>query len=134
LKKTIIDNEQFTKHLIAKSPNWRYFFEILAKLGLDLEIRAKHGAEFLIEHRSQRSESAMDFYQTAHPKAENTCRILQGNTGFVNLAGGNGHGSGIPFGREWGGIMDGVLALRCEQTPWGDLGPTESGPSGGGWF
>jgi hypothetical protein len=34
LKKTIIDNEQFTKHLIAKLPNWRYFFEILAKLGL----------------------------------------------------------------------------------------------------
>jgi hypothetical protein len=34
LKNTIIDNEQFTKHLIAKLPNWRYFFEILAKLGL----------------------------------------------------------------------------------------------------
>jgi len=36
LKNTIIDNEQFTKHLIAKLPNWRYFFEILAKLGLNL--------------------------------------------------------------------------------------------------
>jgi hypothetical protein len=31
---TIIDNEQFTKLLMAKLPNWRYFFEILAKLGL----------------------------------------------------------------------------------------------------
>jgi hypothetical protein len=34
LKNTIIDNKRFTKLLIAKLPNWRYFFEILAKLGL----------------------------------------------------------------------------------------------------
>jgi hypothetical protein len=35
LKNTIIDNKQLTKPLIAKLPNWRYFFEILAKLGLE---------------------------------------------------------------------------------------------------
>ncbi len=35
MKNTIIDNKQLTKPLIAKLPNWRYFFEILAKLGLD---------------------------------------------------------------------------------------------------
>jgi len=34
LKNTIADNKRFTKLLIAKLPNWRYFFEILAKLGL----------------------------------------------------------------------------------------------------
>jgi hypothetical protein len=35
LKNTIADNKRFTKPPIAKMPNWRYFFEILAKLGLD---------------------------------------------------------------------------------------------------
>jgi hypothetical protein len=34
----IVDNELFTKSLIAKLPNWRYFFEILAKLGLKLPL------------------------------------------------------------------------------------------------
>jgi hypothetical protein len=34
LKNTIADNKRFTKPLIAKLPNWRYFFEILAKLGV----------------------------------------------------------------------------------------------------
>jgi hypothetical protein len=34
VKKTTVDNKQFIKPLIAKLPNWRYFFEILAKLGL----------------------------------------------------------------------------------------------------
>jgi hypothetical protein len=35
LKNKIADNNRFTKPTIAKLPNWRYFFEILAKLGLD---------------------------------------------------------------------------------------------------
>jgi hypothetical protein len=35
LKNAIVDNKLFTKHLMAKLPNWRYFFEILAKLGLN---------------------------------------------------------------------------------------------------
>jgi sulfur relay (sulfurtransferase) complex TusBCD TusD component (DsrE family) len=37
VKKTTVDNKQFIKPLIAKLPNWRYFFEILAKLGLKAE-------------------------------------------------------------------------------------------------
>jgi hypothetical protein len=37
LKNTIADNKRFTKPPIAKMPNWRYFFEILAKLGLNVE-------------------------------------------------------------------------------------------------
>jgi hypothetical protein len=36
VKKTTVDNKQFIKPLIAKLPNWRYFFEILAKLGIGL--------------------------------------------------------------------------------------------------
>jgi hypothetical protein len=36
LKNTIADNKRFTKPPIAKMPNWRYFFEILAKLGFGL--------------------------------------------------------------------------------------------------
>jgi ATP-dependent DNA ligase len=36
LKNTIADNKRFTKPPIAKLPNWRYFFEILAKLGLEI--------------------------------------------------------------------------------------------------
>jgi hypothetical protein len=41
LKNTIADNKRFTKPPIAKLPNWRYFFEILAKLGLNHENQAR---------------------------------------------------------------------------------------------
>jgi hypothetical protein len=41
LKNTIVDNKQLTRDLIAKLPNWRYFFEILAKLGLKFGIAGK---------------------------------------------------------------------------------------------
>jgi hypothetical protein len=42
LKNTIADNKRFTKPPIAKLPNWRYFFEILAKLGLNPRGSAIH--------------------------------------------------------------------------------------------
>jgi hypothetical protein len=47
LKNTIADNKRFTKLLIAKLPNWRYFFEILAKLGLSFCHPAHHVSKFL---------------------------------------------------------------------------------------
>jgi hypothetical protein len=44
-KNTIADNKRFTKPPIAKLPNWRYFFEILAKLGLRRGRRSKSRVE-----------------------------------------------------------------------------------------
>jgi hypothetical protein len=38
VEKTIADNKRFTKPQIAKLPNWRYFFEILAKLGSGMAV------------------------------------------------------------------------------------------------
>jgi hypothetical protein len=48
-KNAIVDNYLFTKHLMAKLPNWRYFFEILAKLGV------RRGADYIFGLKGKQS-------------------------------------------------------------------------------
>jgi hypothetical protein len=60
LKNTIADNKRFTKPPIAKMPNWRYFFEILAKLGLKWAWKLR--VVWLMDSKSLR--------ETAHPVGE----------------------------------------------------------------